>query len=82
MYRQDLMKERIPSTNTPDLTTLKVSSQAPDLEDVSEKENEQPKTRGRGRPAGKTATLDQLIKPTSASLTPRYVEFLHDEIHG
>lgn len=80
--RGDLVKDRIHSTNTPDLTDVHDSPpQTLNREDPSEKENAQPKAKGRGRPSGKTTQPDQLIKPTNASLTPRYVFLFYGLLH-
>ncbi len=64
-FRAGMMKERIPSVNVAqNLSSLHEEPSA-------DKENVPVKTKGRGRPAGKTASPDQLIKPTKDSLTPR-----------
>lgn len=62
------MKERIPSTNVNPDTLESVHKQ----QDVSGKENEGPKSRGRGRPpSGKVVDPEQLIKGTASSCTAR-----------
>lgn len=65
LLRSDMVKERVQSTN------IVQDTPSPNEETSADKENAPVKTRGRGRPAGKTATPDQLIKPTKDSLTPR-----------
>lgn len=50
---------------------MKRLAQSPYLDIQADKENEEPKAKGRGRPAGKPTDPNQLIKPTKASATPR-----------
>lgn len=64
-----MIKERSPSANI--IQDVPNANETLSPADSADKENIPVKPRGRGRPAGKSAAPDQLIKPTKDSLTPR-----------